>query len=136
MDIPEHSSTKNDVDILTLAQLRTISCLLESNSIEDAAQNAGVSRGTIYNWLKDPSFKKRLRSERDTLFAESLDLLRQASGTAVRTLVKLLESHDESTRRLAAKDLLTIALKATELISFEDRLSNVEAIVERKSNIP
>ena len=113
-------------------QLRAISCILESSSIEEAAKKAKISRGTIYLWLKDQTFKARLEKERDILFYEHLNLLRQAAGKATKVLIDLLKSEDETTRRLAAREILSQSLRITEIRSLERRISWLEEVVEQK----
>lgn len=119
---------------LTSTQLKSISYILESSSIEEAARKAKISRGTVYNWLKDNNFKKILERERDALFFESLSLLKQANIKAARTLIDLLESTDETTRRLAAKEILSVSLRITEIRDFEERISRIEEIIKQENN--
>jgi len=117
---------------LTSNQIRTISCILESSSIEEAAKKAKVSRASIYNWLKDEDFREKLKKERNTLFCESLDLLKQATGKAVKELIDLLRSRNEKTRRLAAKEIINFSLRMTELQDLGERLNKLEEVIERE----
>ncbi len=120
---------------LTATQMRAISCILDSHSKEEAARKAKVSRGSIYNWMKDENFNKILQKERDILFYESLDLLKQATGKAVKELINLLSSRDESTRRLTAKEILIQSLKITEIRDLEIRIGRIENLIrENKRN--
>jgi len=118
----------------TQNQLRTITCILESSSIEEAARKAKVSRASIYNWLKDEKFSNKLKEERDALFSESLNLLMQANIKAVKELVNLLESNEEKTRRLAAKEILNMSLKVAEVRDLEERISKIEAVFMEENN--
>ena len=43
-------------------QLEAITALLERATIKEAAADAGVSRGTIYRWLKLPAFREALKA--------------------------------------------------------------------------
>lgn len=117
---------------LTQNQLRVIRCILETNSLEGASRRAKVSRSSIYNWLKDETFRKRLRKERDTLFYESLDLLKQATREAVNVLINLLKSKNETTRRLVAREILNQSLRITEIRDLEERISEIEQIVKQQ----
>jgi len=119
---------------LTSTQLKAIGYILDSSSIEEAAKKAKISRGTVYNWLKDHNFKKILERERNTLFFESLSLLKQANIKAARTLIDLLESRDESTRRLAAKEIINMSLKIAELKDLEERIGKIEEIIRQENN--
>ena len=95
---------------------------------------ARVSRASIYNWQKDENFKTKLQSERNLLFIESLDLLRQGSMKAVQVLYALLNSDDETTRRLTAKEVLNQALKITELRDLEERITKIEKALDYKNH--
>ena len=114
---------------LSQNQTKTIRCILESNSIEEAAKKAKVSRGSIYNWMKDENFHKTLQKERDILFYESLDLLKQATTKAVKEFLNLLESENENTRRLAAKEILIQSLKIAEIRDLEIRMGRIENLI-------
>jgi len=119
---------------LSATQLRAIRCILECSSIDEAAKRAKISRATLYIWMKQDSFKEKLQVERDALFYESLDLLKQSTGRAVKELVKLLESRDEKTRRLAAKEIINTSLKITEIKELEERVSELEELFEQNKS--
>jgi transposase len=112
-------------------RLKAIMCLLGSDSIELVAKKAGVSRGTIYNWLKDERFKGRLEQERQKLFEEGLNALKAATTKAAQTLIKLLDSKDLATRRLASKTIIDFAIKAVEMKELEERVGQLEKFVEQ-----
>lgn len=117
---------------LTPNQLRAIAFILESDSIERAAKKAKISRSSIYLWLKDKTFRARLEKERDVLFYEHLNLLKQAAGKAIKILIGLLKSEDENTKRLVAREILSQSLRITEIRSLERRISWLEEVVEQK----
>ena len=115
---------------LTQGQLNVIRWLLECSSIDEAAKRADVSRSSIYNWLKEAPFRETLLREREVMFAESLDLLKQATGRAVSELINLLGSSNETTRRLAAREILSQSLRVTEIRDLEERLFNIEQYIK------
>jgi transposase len=117
---------------LTLNQLKAISYILESSTIEEAARKARVSRGTLYNWMKEELFHEKLMEERTAVFNESLGLLKQATREAVNVLLNLLKSKSETTKRLAAKEILGLSIRVTEIKDLEERISKIEQIVEQK----
>jgi transposase len=123
IDIFGHKMEKTE---LTQSQVNAIRWLLECNSIDEAAKRAHVSRSSVYNWLKEEPFRETLRRERETMFTESLGVLKQATGRAVRELLNLLDSSNETTRRLAAREILCQALRATEIRELEERLLKIE----------
>ena len=100
---------------LTDKQLLVIPYILNSFSIEEACQKAGMCRGTYYLWLKDDNFKSFLDEKRKGMIKEALDALKTAVKKAVSVLIKLTSSKNENIRRFAAKDILDYALKSIEL---------------------
>lgn len=54
-------------DALTARQGRAVLALINTPTVEDAAKRAGVSRGIIYVWLKDETFKVKA-SRRPSFF--------------------------------------------------------------------
>lgn len=116
---------------LTASQQRGIVALIECNSVEEAAKRIKVSKGTIYNWLKQGYFKDRLEEEREVAFREGLDTIKGATAKAARTLVGLLESKDENTKRLAAQQILSFALKVAEIQDLEERINRIEETLEQ-----
>lgn len=116
---------------LTSRQLKAITCILENNSIEEAAKKARVSRSTLYNWLRDSQFKRRLDKEREVVFEEGLDALKAATAKAAKTLIELLDSKDRNTRRLTAKEVIHLAIKAVEIKELEERVTQIEELFEQ-----
>jgi len=116
--------------ILTPNQRKAVKSILENNTIEEAARKANFSRSTIYNWLKDEHFKEFLEKERKILFEEGLSALKGATVMAAKTLIELLECNDRSTRRLAAKEIINFAIKAFAIKELEERVSQLEELLE------
>ncbi len=118
---------------LTAAKLRAISFLLEGKDVKDAAKCAKVGRTTLYKWMKDSLFQRRLQEGRETLFYEGLDRIKGAMARSADVLIKLLSSSDEGQRRLAAKTILDYGLKGFELKNLEERLVRLEEQLDRSS---
>ena len=78
---------KMQKSVLNPKQVRAVTHILESNSVEKAAKKAGVSRSTIYNWMRDPGFKEQLERERRAVFEEGLNALKMAAAKAARTQI-------------------------------------------------
>ena len=131
IDNIEHISTDMRENTLTQNQQKAIRAILEANSIEEAAKKVKISRGTIYNWLKDVHFKECLERERKALFEEGLSVLKGAAAKAAKTLIELLESKDRNTRRLAAKEIISFAIKGVETRELEERIIKLEELLEQ-----
>jgi transposase len=118
-------------------QLKAIPLLIGCDTVEDAARKTGVSKGTLYEWMKKDEFNNAVSSARKKLLDKAMNKLMSASMKAVITLEKLLDAESESVRRAAANDVLGHILKYRELSEIEDRLETVEKIVlERRTYRP
>jgi len=118
---------------LTDRQRRAIPAMLEGKTIEAAAKAAGVSKTTLYEWMKQEPFHVRLEEARADLFKEGLDILKAASGKAARRLIELLDARNENTRRLTAREILALSLKISETQEIEKRLERLEEILEART---
>jgi transposase-like protein len=113
-------------------QAKAIPILLSTDSIEAAAKQAGVTKNTLYSWLKQQDFDKALSDSRKKLLDKALEKLTGISMKAVNTLEQLLSAESEAVRRAAANDVLGHALKYRELSEIEARLESVEKIILEK----
>ena len=115
---------------LSAKQLKTISALLQSASLDEAARTAHVSRTSIYAWLRQKNFKEILERKRAVLFNEGMNLLRASSAKAAQVLIDLLDDKDVNQRRLSAKDILSFVVKIIETQSLEERIQRIEEVLE------
>jgi transposase len=118
----------NDPKALTARQARVIPYLLAAPSFEEGCKRAGVSKVTVYGWLKQEIFRQELKRQRDELIERALDNLKANVSKATETLVKLLDSKSEPIRARAAEDIIEFAQKAIEHEELEKR---VQALEER-----
>ena len=107
---------------------------MRHSSIEEASRDSKIARSTIYGWLKQDSFKNKLEQERKKLFEEGLNALKAATTKAAQTLIKLLDSKDRATRRLASKTIIDFAIRAVEMKELEERVSQLEELVEQNKS--
>jgi transposase len=118
---------------LTDRQRRAIPAMLEGKTIEAAAQAAGVSKTTLYEWMKQKPFRKRLEEARAEVFNEGLGVIKAGTSKAARKLIELLDSRNENTRRLTAHEILAFSLKITETQELERRLERLEELLEART---
>ena len=130
----EHISTDMRENTLTQNQQKAMRAMLEANSIEKAAKKVKVSRGTIYNWLKQEAFKNRLEDGRKEIYTEGLNALKVATRKASMTLIELLDNSDRNTRRLAAKEIINFAIKVVETRELEERIIKLEELLEQNKH--
>ena len=118
---------------LTERQRRAIPPILESQTIEAAARAAGISKTTLYEWMKQDPFRLELEASRAALFKEGMDALKGAAGKAARKLVELLDSRNENTRRLTAREVLALGMKIDETQRLEKRIEQLEEILAARA---
>ncbi|MFC1868368.1 hypothetical protein ACFL0H_09570 [Thermodesulfobacteriota bacterium] len=121
---------KSKTHQLTERQLKSIPHLVAAPTFEEGRKNARVSRNALYEWLKNPVYKKELKRARDLVVSEALEILKGNITQAVETLVDLLSTADsESLKRSICNDIINYTLRARELGDIEERLTSIERIV-------
>ena len=101
-------------------------------SVREAAQDTGVSLRTVYRHLQDEDFRSRVQSVRSTMFEQTLSTLASTGVTAAQTLRDLLQAESESVRLGAARSVLELGGRLRESVEIEERLSNLERILNRE----
>ena len=109
-------------------QLRAIPFLLAAASIEEGCKQAKVGKATVYEWLKNETFRDELRRHREDIVTGALETLKANVSKATEALVGLLGSENESIRHRAARDVIEFVVKTTENENLEER---IEALEER-----
>ncbi len=114
---------------LTRKQIRAIECLLREPTINNAAKCAKVSRQTLYDWLKQNSFRAAYEQAKAEAFREGLDTLKTALAEGVSELRSALHDPTASipNRIQASVKLIELGLRAHESMEVEQRLSEIEA---------
>ena len=124
--------TENDSggQILTPAQKRALPHLLASTSIRGGCKKAGISHMTFYRWLEDPVFRRELDRLSDEACRETVFILKKNASEAARHLVELMKTKDPVLKRRVCNDILAHTLKFEESNDFENRIRQLEDIVE------
>ena len=112
---------------LTDKQLRAIPFLLAAASIEEGCKQAKVGMATVYEWLKNETFRGEIRRQRQEIVTGSLETLKANVGKATETLVGLLDSQSEGIKYRTAKDIIEFTLRTTEDEGLEARIDALEA---------
>lgn len=111
---------------LTIKQRAAVMALLTEGDASKAAAAAGVSRQSLYRWMKDPAFAAALRAaEADALRGLSRRLagLGDAAADALRDA---LDEEQPIGVRLRAADLVT--QRGPALLELTDLLERVAAL--------
>jgi hypothetical protein len=117
----------NDNKRLTDRQLRVIAYLLTSPSTEEACRRAKINKTTVYEWLRNETFREELKRQRDAVIEHALDSLKANISKATQTLVKHLDSKRENISIRAAEDIIEFTEKALEHEELERRIEALEA---------
>ncbi len=125
--------TERDARELTPKQRAALPFFVGSKTIEEACKEAGVSRNTYYEWLKEAGFKDELNRVREEIVFEAVGLLKVGAAKAVSTLCSLLDRTEHpSVQRAAANDVLSHVVRFKELQELEKRLDEVERLINKQ----
>lgn len=125
---------RTESDCLTRKQKEAIPHLIGTRSMEEGRVKAKLSKSTLYQWLKDETFKAELKRQREDMIAEALDRLKRAITTAVQGLTELMGAPEKNIKIRACERTLEFFFRAKELEEIEERLETVEKIVlERRT---
>lgn len=119
---------------LTPKQEKALACLLTEPTIEGAARSVGVSKTTMYQWLKDATFKTALDEARALLFTDNLGVLKASIREGIEALRLALNDPDATiaNKITAGKTLIELALRAHEQLEIENRLTALESQIITK----
>lgn len=119
---------------LTGKKLKALDALISHDSIDQACKACGISRATMYRYLKEPLFEKELKAAKRQLINRAILRLQQTCGDAARTLGEICKDKEATaaSRVSAAKEILSNALKALELEDIETRLKALEEKINNK----
>lgn len=110
-------------------QQKALDALIESGSVQEAADAAGVSRRTVTTWIREPGFLDALRAAEDGSVKAMARRLLAVSDQAITVVVELMGDPKASAavRLRAADTVLERLLQLRELEITEDRLAAIEA---------
>jgi phage terminase small subunit len=114
---------------LTPRRRKAVESLLTSGDVTCAALTAGISRETLYRWMKEEDFIQALK-EAEAQALEGLSCSLVALGSkAANTLEAAMDDTDvpAAARINAARVVLDNLLRLRELVNLEERVSKLEA---------
>lgn len=107
---------------------QAIIALLEAPTVKEAAEMVKISPATLYKWMALPEFEEAYREARHRAMGEAIARLQQASSEAVDTLRDVMGDQEATpaSRVTAARAVLELGLRATELELVDERLARLE----------
>jgi hypothetical protein len=119
---------KRDTGNLSARQRLALPVIAAEPTIEGAAEKIGVTRKTIYEWLKQDFFKRALEEARKEYVESAFRTMRLSAKAAADKIVKHVDSTDEKVSLRAAEDIIEFA---KEFISLEDHERRIKELEER-----
>jgi len=112
---------------------KAIAALLTTDTIEQAANVAGIAESTLYRWLREPVFLEQYRKARKAAVDQAISTLQERANKAAKALIDIAEDQEmpPSTRVAAAREILQTSIKGVERDDFERRLEELERMVIR-----
>lgn len=111
-----------------------IAALLTAPTIAEAAKTVGIHEQTLWRWLQNSDFQACYREAKRQAVAQAIARLQQVSSEAVETLQQVMNDPETSAsaRVSAAKIVLEMTLKGSELEDLAARLEQLERLIEQK----
>jgi len=118
---------------LTIRQKKAIAALVIHADITEAAKEAGVSRDTIYRWMRSSDFKAALDEATTEAIGEISRSLVTLGIKAIQTIDELIYTFQTppGTRLRAADIVLTKLLQVRELVNLENRVTELESKIKQ-----
>jgi len=117
---------------LSEKQVIAIQALMRSRTYSEAAEAAGVSRATLYRWLKNDLFNAELSKQQNELIKRSSRKLAGSLDLAVDVLIDLLKTKNPQIRRLTAVNLIEYSIKTNDITDIEKRIKKLEDSLVKK----
>ncbi len=105
-----------------------VAALLTHPTIPEAAKHTGVSEKTLWRWLRIREFKEAYREARREAVGRAVGQVQAAMAEGVEALRSVINDPQSgaSARVSAARAVLDMGLKATEVEDLEARISAIE----------
>lgn len=103
--------------------------LARGATIEEAAELSGVNRMTIFRRLKTPEFREQVAALKRRILEEALATLQSGATKASKKLHDLADSPDEKIALGAAKEIISLTLKARQIDGLEREVEELRTRV-------
>jgi hypothetical protein len=124
----------DDRNALSEKQERALQATLSHPTLKEAALAAGISETTLWRYMQDEEFSRRLRGARRDAVNHAVIRLQRASSDAVSVLSDLMmkESAPPSARISAARTVLDYAIRATEIDELRSQIDELQEFLRKK----
>ena len=140
MEEPQHETGEDtppeaeDPGALSPRQERALLAVISHPNLKEAALAAGVSEPTLWRYMKDPEFSRRLREVRREAIGHAAVRLQGASSEAVTVLQELMIKGDAppAARISAARAVIDYSFRVVEADELRARVRELEEFILRK----
>jgi AcrR family transcriptional regulator len=112
---------------------KALVALIESPSIVEAANRCGLSKETLYRYLKDADFVKDYRAARRQTVETAIAQMQSAASESVRRLRELQYSENDAVAARCAQIIYESSVKGMETTDILERLEILENEFEKQS---
>ena len=132
-EIVEESGEPN---ALSATQEQALQAVISHPTLKEAALAAGISETTLWRYMREEEFSRRLREARREAVNHAVTRLQKASSEAVTVLRDLMMKEDAppAARISAARTVLDYAMRAAEQDELKGRIAELEQFILRKQD--
>lgn len=119
---------------LPAKQELALRAVLSHPTLKEAAFAAGISETTLWRYMRDEEFIKRLREAKRDAMGHVTTRLQQASGDAVTVLHNLMtkENAPAAARITAARTVLDYSIRVAEMEELRAEIDELKEFIRRK----
>lgn len=123
-----------DAGALPAKQELALRAVISHATLKEAALASGVSETTLWRYMQDEAFSRRLREARRDAVNHAVIRLQRASSDAVTVLHDLMKKEDApaSARITAARTVLDYSMRAVEMDELRTRIEELEEFIKVK----
>lgn len=118
---------------MTPKMQKALLALLSESTKERAAAAAGITSKTLRKFLDDPEFQSEYRKAFSGMVSDAVRQAQRTLSPALTTLEEIMkdDAQNGQIRVSAARSLLEFSLKATEQLDILNRLTELEAAMQK-----
>jgi hypothetical protein len=125
-------------DGLSIAQQKALEALIHNAADAAAAAECGVSKRTLFRWLKEPGFQNAHRMLQNAFVTQAHAGLNGITADAVETLRELMNDRNApaGARVSACRATLTLAYELIQAEEIQWRLERLEKLKASRGEMP
>jgi hypothetical protein len=138
---PDNDDKENDeqANPLPPRQERALCALLTCSTQKDAALAAGISEPTLWRYMNDPAFKRRLREAQRHALTQTALRVQRGAGDAVSVLYEIMTKGDasDSARISAARFFFENSFRIGEIEELKTQMEDLQELyrVQQESDV-